>query len=148
MYTIYEIKGVKIGVTTNFTIRQKQQKDLGEMIVLEDHTDIYKVSERERELQAEKGYRVDKNPYWYVRQVQSERAKTPEARKKALASIKQRAIIAISPDGTETVYSGMNEASRQLTKKTGDKFHQAGISMICSPKRKYKAHNGYTFKYA
>jgi len=164
MYTVYEIPGVKVGVTTNFAKRQKRQKDLGEMIVLEDHIDIYKASERERELQADKGYKVDKNPYWYVRQIQQERAKAPEAKKKRatntdykarVASIDhkevmshlQRGVIAISPEGIETTYSGANEAARQLTKKTGIKFYQGGISMVCNPNYIDKLHRGYTFKY-
>ena len=32
--------------------------------VLEEHTDIYKVSDREIQLQKEYGYKVDRIPYW------------------------------------------------------------------------------------
>lgn len=82
MYTIYEIPGVKIGVTDNFNRRQKEQLSKGEMIELESHSCIYKVSERERELQAEKGYKVDKHPYWHVVKVMIPKSMTPEVIKK------------------------------------------------------------------
>jgi len=174
MYTVYEIPGVKVGVTADFTRRQEQQKDLGEMIRLEDHIDIYKASERERELQADKGYKVDKVPYWYVRQVMQEKAKTPEAKSKRNANTDyktrtantdykamvakkdyvgekshlQRGVVAIDPEGIETTYLGMAEAARQLTKKTGTKFYAGGISAVCSTKLKSTHSNGWGFKYA
>ena len=37
---------------------------LSEVEVLEEHTNVYKVSDREMELQREYGYPVDKIPYW------------------------------------------------------------------------------------
>lgn len=58
-YYIYEIPGVKVGCTTNMERRQREQRDKGEMILLESHTDINRASEREKELQLEKGYRLD-----------------------------------------------------------------------------------------
>lgn len=57
-YYIYEIPGVKVGCTTDLERRQKQQRDKGDMILLESYTDINKASERERELQLEKGYPI------------------------------------------------------------------------------------------
>ena len=66
-YYIYEIPGVKIGCTTNFERRQKGQSNKGKMILLETHTDIDKADERERELQAEKGYKVEYKGFKYMR---------------------------------------------------------------------------------
>ena len=62
-YYIYHIPGVKIGVSTE---PNKRVKDQGytEYDILEKHTDIYLVSDREQELQKEYGYKVDKNPYY------------------------------------------------------------------------------------
>jgi len=162
MYTIYEIPSKKkIGVTDNYERRFKQHikkycLSPKEIIKLEDHTDIYEVSDREQELQRGKGYRVDKNPYWYVIQVIQPKCTTPQARKKSVAKKDykgerrhlQRGVVSISPDGTEAWYSGMAEASRQLTKKTGIIFHQASISNVCSPNCLDKSHRKYTFKYA
>ena len=65
IYYIYEIKGVKIGCTNNLTKRQQAQLDKGKMVVLETHTSIHKASDRERELQAEKDYRIDVNVLVY-----------------------------------------------------------------------------------
>ena len=64
MYYIYEIPGIKIGCTINVKNRQRQQDDKGEMIILEQHEDIMIASQRELELQKEKGYKVDSRPYW------------------------------------------------------------------------------------
>ncbi len=66
MYYIYEIPGVKIGCTVHIKGRQRKQRHKGEMIILEQHEDIMVASNREIELQREKGYPVDKTPYWKV----------------------------------------------------------------------------------
>ena len=52
MYTIYHIKGVKIGCSTQAEIRVKKQ-NYSEFEILEEHIDIYKASDREIELQKE-----------------------------------------------------------------------------------------------
>jgi len=162
MYYIYEIASErKIGVTDNIERRLKQHMakyriSQKEFCILESHTDIYKASEREQELQRIKGYKVDKHPYWYVRQVMNKKSKTKEAIKKrvaktdfkANASHLQRSIIAIDPDGKRTMFSGMHEAVRQLTKKTGIKFYGGVISNICNPNKPQKISKGYTFEYA
>ena len=62
MYYIYHIKGVKIGVSTEPQIRVKNQGYI-DFEILEEHTDINLVSNRETELQKEYGYRVDRVPY-------------------------------------------------------------------------------------
>ena len=71
-YYIYHIPGVKIGVTTNLKHRIEQKQKCTNYTVLETHTDIYKVSQRELELQAQYGYTVDSRPYWKMCQIQSQ----------------------------------------------------------------------------
>ena len=58
MYTIYHIKGVKIGCTKHLSRRMKEQ-GFTEYEILEVHDDIEIASKREIELQNEYGY-VDK----------------------------------------------------------------------------------------
>ena len=62
MYFIYHIKGIKIGVSTNPKQRVKNQ-GYTEYEILEEHTCIDTASNRELELQAEYGYRVDRVLY-------------------------------------------------------------------------------------
>ena len=65
IYYIYHIPGKKIGVTQNLKVRIQNYKgiELSEVEVLEEHTDIHRVSLREQELQKEYGYKVDRIPY-------------------------------------------------------------------------------------
>jgi len=63
MYYIYHIKGVKIGVSEEPKQRVVNQ-GFSDYEILEEHTDIYKVSDREIELQKQYGYKVDTTPYW------------------------------------------------------------------------------------
>jgi len=65
IYYIYEIEGVKVGCTVNIENRMQEQ-GYSNPIILEEHTDIYLASDREIELQKEKGYPVDSRPYWEV----------------------------------------------------------------------------------
>jgi hypothetical protein len=63
---IYHIFGKKIGCTNNIAIRMKQQNvKEGEYEILEEHTNAKTASDRERELQIEKGYKSNwsKNKY-------------------------------------------------------------------------------------
>lgn len=53
----------KIGVSEQPEIRVKTQKH-SQYEILETHTDIFKVSEREIELQKQYGYKVDLLPYY------------------------------------------------------------------------------------
>ena len=62
-YYIYHITGIKIGVTVNIPRRMSQQ-GFTQWDILETHTDIYEVSDREISLQKEYGLPVDKVPYW------------------------------------------------------------------------------------
>lgn len=86
IYYLYEILGVKIGITQNIERRRKEQKDKGELIILGEYTDIYLVSEKERELQEIKGYHIDKHPYWYTVTEQNRLSCTEEAKAKHKAN--------------------------------------------------------------
>ena len=55
----------KIGVDSNYPNRIIKQK-LTDHRVLEVHTCVYEVSDRERELQARNGLKVDRIPYYRV----------------------------------------------------------------------------------
>ena len=77
MYYIYHIpERKKIGVSDNLTARMKKHKWNGFFEILECHTDIYKVSDRELELQKEYGYPVDKRKYWQTINVISNKGRT------------------------------------------------------------------------
>jgi hypothetical protein len=54
----------KIGVTDNLKRRTSAYKYKYELLEMETHTCIYKVSDREQELQRQYGYPVDKIQYW------------------------------------------------------------------------------------
>jgi hypothetical protein len=62
-YYIYHIPNIKIGCSVEADIRVKTQ-GYDEYSILEEHSDIYKASDREIELQKQYGYQVDKIPYW------------------------------------------------------------------------------------
>ena len=61
-YYIYHIQGVKIGMTDDLLRRMKEQ-GFTKWEVLEVHTDPWLGGDRELELQAEYGYRVDSCHY-------------------------------------------------------------------------------------
>ena len=65
MYYLYHVPGVKIGVTTNLEDRVERQQGYypDEYEVIMSTTDIDLVSEKERQLQKDLGYRVDMKPY-------------------------------------------------------------------------------------
>ena len=90
MYTIYEVPGDKIGCTVDFLRRKHELRKKGKARILEVHTDIYEASEREVTLQKEYGYRVDKNPYWYVVLVQVPKAHQPESIAKVAKATSKR----------------------------------------------------------
>lgn len=72
-YYIYHIPSVKIGVSEEPEKRVKKQ-GYSDYEILETHTDIIKVSERERELQKEYGYKIDSSPYYESRSKWGSRA--------------------------------------------------------------------------
>jgi len=63
-FYIYEVPGVKIGCSTEPLKRTKYGQGFASYIILEKHTDVFIASERERVLQKEKGYKLDKAPYF------------------------------------------------------------------------------------
>jgi len=63
MYTIYHIKGIKIGCSNNPKRRVKEQ-GYCDFEILETHTDIMVASEREITLQKQYGYQTDDTPYY------------------------------------------------------------------------------------
>ena len=62
-YYIYHIQGIKIGCTSDL-IKRMSDQGFTDWEILEEHTDIYEVSNREIQLQKEYGLPVDKVPYW------------------------------------------------------------------------------------
>ena len=62
-YYIYHIPGVKIGCSNQPEYRVNKQ-GYTYFEILEKHSDIYKASEREIELQKEYGYDIDTVPYY------------------------------------------------------------------------------------
>ncbi len=62
MYYIYHIPGIKIGVSSEPEKRVKAQ-GYNSFEILEQHEDINIVSKREKELQRQYGYRVDRPDY-------------------------------------------------------------------------------------
>ena len=63
MYYIYHVPEEKIGTSIEPETRVANQ-GYSEFEILEEHTCIYEVSRRERELQEQYGYPVDPIPYW------------------------------------------------------------------------------------
>ena len=62
-YFIYHIPGIKIGCTSDLQTRMRVQS-FTEWEILEEHTDIYEVSDREIQLQKDYGLPVDKMLYY------------------------------------------------------------------------------------
>jgi hypothetical protein len=83
MYYIYHIEGVKIGCSTQVEKRIKQQ-GYNNFEILEEHIDIYEVSDRELELQKQYGYKVDTIPYWKSHQQLRKNATFKSAQKGGL----------------------------------------------------------------
>ena len=63
IYYIYHIAGIKIGCTSDL-IKRMSDQGFTDWEILEEHTDIYEVSNREIQLQKDYGLPVDKVPYW------------------------------------------------------------------------------------
>jgi hypothetical protein len=63
MYYIYHVPGVKVGCTTEPSIRLSSQ-GYSDYQLLEAYEDIYEASDREIYLQKLMKYPVDKIPYW------------------------------------------------------------------------------------
>lgn len=165
VYTIYEVVGHKVGCTERIEERKKEMMDKyrvseDQIKILEQHTDIYLASDRERELQADKGYKLDKQPYWYVTKVKLPKTKTESAKKKrvdSMGSFRDKQIhraklidvykvklkrIGSSTQIVEKKYyktiKGVIETARQLGFK-----HCIGVSRVLN--NTAKSYKGYTF---
>jgi hypothetical protein len=93
-YKIYHISGVKIGVSVKPKARVESQGYV-DYEILEQHDCIYKVSDREIELQKEYGYVVDKTPYYKFMQNRNTkgslgRVNSKEVRKRMSDAAKRR----------------------------------------------------------
>jgi len=92
-YFIYHIPGVKIGVTQNIKHRIVTTQKFTEYEILEEHTNAKEVSKREKILQAQYGYPVDKIEYWKTLRWQK-KSQTSKAQKKRVANIDWKAKVA------------------------------------------------------
>jgi hypothetical protein len=158
MYYIYHIKGTKIGVSEEPEIRTKRQGFI-EYEILEEHTCIFCVSDREQELQRQYGYKVDKVPYWKSRLMWPTKEgtikggkvageKNKEQFKKVASkfakenSIKsrwklQKKVYQYDLDGNLiNTFDGVREAKRQL-----------GYCMGANVRKKKKTCHGFVFSY-
>jgi len=124
-YYIYHIPGVKIGCSTQ-PARRVEAQGYTEYEILEVHTDVYEISKREKELQKQYGYKVDRTPYWSSIKNRHRGFKDPSAAgKKGYETIRkyaeenQRKFI-------EMVRSRTPEEVREHNKKVSDKMMQKG----------------------
>ena len=178
-YTVYHYEkfpiteryklGFKIGATRNLIQRNKQLSSevrikLSLPKVLFETNSLLEAAEKEREISLELGihgntdYINDLHRQTFSRSRKAHKktvantdyaAREAKLNKKLTHSHLQRGVVAISPEGVRTMYSGANEAARQLTKKTGIKFYQGGISNVWNPNRPdVKTYRGYTFEYS
>jgi hypothetical protein len=134
MYYIYYIEGKKIGVTTNIP-RRMQQQGFTEWEILEVHTDIYEVSDKEQQLQRQYGLPVDKEPYWKTmekRMLMTAASHTPEANQKRNATLDNRGsrtggIPYMDKETVFRVSSSGGKASRTLTMEQANEIRSKYI---------------------
>ena len=122
----------KIGVDSRYPTRIISQK-LTNHRVLEVHTDVYEVSDREQELQRQHGVRVDKTPY-YVTYFKN---KNPEQRAKTSA-----ALIGIKRNPSKENQSNAGKIGGSITAKARRKLTMDQAREI----RILYATGQYTFK--
>lgn len=175
MYYIYHIEGVKIGCTMNPTIRPKKQ-GYPNYSILEKHTDVYIVSDREIELQKQYGYKVDTIPYWRTLLIATKKGRLKGGQKggewsiqsghmKKIQSLGGKAISKINKEnGHEIKWRTKGVESNSIVVEQKDKNgnivnefisareadRQTGInqsSIIKCCKGKAKSAGGYTFNY-
>ena len=137
-YKIYHIPDVKIGVSVQPKVRVESQGYV-DYEVLEQHDCIYKVSDREIELQKEYGYAVDKTPYYKFMQNRSTngslgRVNSKETRKRMSDAAKRRekqGAAKLTPE--KVIYIRSQYATGKYSqKRLGNVFGltQTGISRI------------------
>jgi hypothetical protein len=115
MYYIYHIPGKKIGCTEQPKQRTSKQ-GFSKYEILETHTDIYKASEREIELQKQYGYAIDKVPYHISRKFWGSKA---------------------GKIGGNTYSTLRNQKCSELGKRTGRRHWEA----MLKNRRKYNGSN-------
>jgi hypothetical protein len=117
MYYIYEVPGVKIGCSEEPNRRVAKQ-GYTDYKILEEHNCIYTASDRERELQKEKGYPVDKHPYWKVCQMATLEGQSKGGRKTGRKNVESGHLSRIGKiAGRKAVESGQLASIRKIAKK-------------------------------
>jgi hypothetical protein len=120
MYNIYHIPEFvysdgsigKIGVSHRLTGRMRENlkksvEGFSNWEVLEEHKDIYKVSDREIELQKQYGYKVDTIPYWRTINMATKEGRIKGGKKNAESGhMKNIQKIGCSISGKQNVESG------------------------------------------
>ena len=153
MYSIYHIEGVKIGVSKNPKGRVKKQ-GYDTFEILEEHTDIYEVSDRELQLQKEYGYKVDTKPYWKVVELAIEGGKIQgkiqgikmkqsgylkRMRKKAVIARRKPILQYDKDDNFIKEWQCAADACKELN------LASSSVAKVC--KGKIKTTKGFVFKY-
>ncbi len=91
-YKIYEIPGVKIGCCQNEELRIREQQGFNDWIILAETDDIMLASDMERSLQRQKGYKVDRVPYY--RMIENGHKKTEKKARASKENYAQAGILA------------------------------------------------------
>jgi hypothetical protein len=135
----YKGKIGKIGCAENPNSRVKKQ-GYSDYKILETHTDIYKVSERELELQKKYGYPVDKKPYYQTTRIGNFKSRSKGG--KLGGGKNSKPILQYDLDGNfikewESIY----ECSKVLN------ISASNIVCVCNPIRKEKTAGGFQFKH-
>ena len=160
-YWIYHIPGIKIGVSNNPDVRTKIQ-GFSEYEILEEHTNIKVVSERERELQKQYGYKVDNIFYWKTINFQK-KGQTKKARKKAAANTDYKAraantdwVAKVAKMDYKAIASKIDWKARTakinytaITEKTKKLINQYDLegNLICTYKGLQEAFNSLNLSY-
>ena len=146
MYHIYHIPNVKIGCSTEVKVRVAKQ-GFTEYEILETHTDIYKVSNRELELQKQYGYPVDNIPY-YISCQNFKKGTTKESCSKGGKAPRKHHGQKTKEVSVETIYGetvGVYESLSQAARDLG--LYKANIYNTLSGRHGATQHKGYRFKY-
>jgi hypothetical protein len=155
IFTIYHVPGVKIGCTYNLKRRLKEQGLLDtEWEVLETHTDENIASKREKELQKQYGYPLDKSVYNFETRFRVGKmggqknkesgvlAKAQKIGRQRVKELYSKSVLVFRKDTGEFVgeFESQKEAARQLG------VHDGNIHKVI---RGIATHTGgYTFQYA
>ena len=97
IYYIYHIAGIKIGCTSDL-IKRMSDQGFTDWEILEEHTDIYEVSNREIQLQKDYGLPVDTIPYW--KSVENRPTWTSESTQKGIITKRANGSMANGSDGS------------------------------------------------